>query len=623
MPFDDDKKQDDSATPPPEQAVGWSPPAYTPSDASVREPIGAETAEASTTESGATTHATGATTDETGTAESAGSAEIPIPRPAPPVWQPTVPSGWNEPAGVPLTAPPAPLAGPRQWQAPPPPAPPTTPTQWQPQQPPAPPAWGPGWPPQSGWPPTQPGGQPQPGWQPTQPGWQPTQQGWQPQPGWQPNQPPRGFGYGPMPPAGDLRPRRPSRLPQILAVIAACLISFSAGMLTDHVAFPGTASSTVQPGSTPAANGTIQSSSLYNEALQIVKQNFVGRASVTDQQLLYGSIKGMVDSLGDTGHSTFLTPTEYAAFQASLKASVAGIGVELGSDSGVFKVDKVIAGTPAAAAGVKAGDQITAVDGVSTSGMTFDQVGANIRGAAGTKVTITVIHLGSTTPVDIAITRANIDVPLVDWGIVPGTRVADIALAEFSTGAADQVQSAMTAAQKAGATSIVLDLRGNPGGYASEAQEVASEFLSSGVVYIQQDANGNDVNENVDTGRTHTSLPLVVLVDHDSASSSEIVAGALQDSGRARVVGEPTYGTGTVLQQFTLSDGSVLILGTAWWLTPDGHRIFGVGIKPDQTVAMSSGAVPIDPTDLGTMTTSQLASSGDAELLAAVGDLNK
>ena len=152
---------------------------------------------------------------------------------------------------------------------------------------------------------------------------------------------------------------------------------------------------------------------------------------------------------------------------------------------------------------------------------------------------------------------------------------------------------------------------------------MASEFLSSGVVYIQQDANGNDVNENVDTGRTHTSLPLVVLVDHDSASSSEIVAGALQDSGRARVVGEPTYGTGTVLQQFTLSDGSVLILGTAWWLTPDGHRIFGVGIKPDQTVAMSSGAVPIDPTDLGTMTTSQLASSGDAELLAAVGDLNK
>ena len=394
-------------------------------------------------------------------------------------------------------------------------------------------------------------------------------------------------------------------------------------MLTDHVAFQSTVSSTAQPASAPTADGTIQGSSLYNEALQIIKQNFVGRASITDQQLLYGSIKGMVDSLGDTGHSTFLTPSEYAAFQASLKASVAGIGVVLGNESGAFKVDKVISGSPAATAGVKAGDQITAVDGASTDGLTLDQVGAEIRGTAGTKVTITVIHLGDTSPVEIPITRANIDVPLVDWGMVPGTHVADIALAEFSTGAADQVQSAITAAQKAGATSIVLDLRGNPGGYASEAQEVASEFLTSGVVYIQQDANGNDVKENVDTGRTHTSLPLVVLVDHDSASSSEIVAGALQDSSRAKIVGEPTFGTGTVLQQFTLSDGSVLILGTAWWLTPDGHRIFGVGIKPDQTVAMPSGALPIDPTDLGTMTASQLSSSGDAELLAAVSDLSK
>jgi carboxyl-terminal processing protease len=428
-----------------------------------------------------------------------------------------------------------------------------------------------------------------------------------------------------MPPAGDVTSRRPDRLPQVLVIIAACLIAFSGGLVTDHVAFPGTTTvtTTQAPGSKATPNASIQSSALYNQALQIVKQNFVGASSITDKQLLYGSISGMVDSLGDTGHSVFLTAQEYAAMQSSLGANFAGIGVVLSDDNGAFKVNRVLTGTPAAAAGVKPGDLITAVDGASTSSMTFDQLSASIRGTAGTKVTISVIHVGSTDPVDITMTRANIDVPLAEWGMVPGTHIADISLAEFSTGAADQVQADITAARAAGATSLILDLRGNPGGYADQAQEVASEFLTKGVVYIQQDAKGNNTDESVDTARTHTNLPLVVLVDHDSASSSEIVAGALQDSTRARIVGVSTFGTGTVLQPFPLSDGSVIILGIAWWLTPNGHRIFGVGITPDQTVQMPSTALPTDPTTLGTMTTAQLDASGDAQLLAAVADLPK
>jgi carboxyl-terminal processing protease len=392
-------------------------------------------------------------------------------------------------------------------------------------------------------------------------------------------------------------------------------------MVTDHFAFPGTTSAGGQAGTTAPASGANSDYALYQQALQIVKQNFVGRASVTDQQLLYGAIAGMVDSLGDTGHSTFLSPSEYAAFESSLSSSVVGIGVLLSGGNGVFTVDKVIAGSPAAGAGVQAGDLITAVDGTSTANMSLDVLSTKIRGPAGTKVTISVIHLGTTTPVDITITRADVTVPLVGWGIVPGTHIADIALTEFSTGASDEVKAAISAAQKVGATSIILDLRGNPGGYATEAQEVASEFLSSGVVYIQQDAAGKETTMNVDPKQTHTNLSLVVLVDHGSASSSEIVAGALQDSGRAKIVGVATFGTGTVLQQFTLSDGSVIFLGTAWWLTPDGHRIFGVGITPNQVIAMPANATPIDPTTLGTMTVAQLDSSGDAELLAAVKDL--
>jgi carboxyl-terminal processing protease len=532
---------------------------------------------------------------------------------APPSTQraaPQPPPAWQPPAASP---PPAPWTPPAPTWAPPPP-----PSSWQAPQ-------SSGWaqprPPQWGTPPSQPAWPPQP---PAAPAWPPqvppAPPVWQPGSAWQGGQQPPPFDGSGMAPAGAGIRRRPSRLPGYLAIVAACLIAFSGGMVVDHSLFPRTVTAADQPSST--ASSSAQDAALYNEALQIVKDHFVGRASVTDQQLLYGALKGLVDSLGDTGHSTFLTPQEYAAFQQSLSASVAGIGVVMSTANGVFRVDKVIAGSPAATGGVKVGDTITAVDGTSTTDMTMNDVGTKIRGTAGTKVTITVIHAGSTTPVDLTLTRANIDVPLAEWGMVPGTKTADIVLNEFSSGAADQVQADITAATKAGATSIVFDLRGNPGGYADEAQAVASEFMSSGIVYIQQDANGNNTDISVDTSRKHTDLPMVVLVDHDSASSAEIVAGALQDSGRAKVVGVSTFGTGTVLQSFNLSDGSVIILGTSWWLTPHGNKIFGVGIKPDETVAMAAGTVPVDPTTLPTMTVAQLNASGDAELLAAVKDLS-
>ena len=497
----------------------------------------------------------------------------------------------------------------------------------------------------TGWPSAQPGWPPAPqGWPPAPQGWPPSPQGWWPPApqGWWPPAP-QAWPGAPQtpPPSPDSSPtspadfvfdsagrlvspsapthRRPNRLPMILSVLAAVMIAFAGGMVVDHLTVSAQQTAQAQP---------LPDFTVYEQALQDIREHYVGSSSITDQQLLYGSISGMVDALGDTGHSRFLTPQEYQQEMSQLSGTVAGIGVLITQTNGELVVERVIAGSPAAGAGVLAGDQITAVNGTSTSGMTFDQLATLIRGNPGTQVTISVIHPGAATSVDITMTRATVTAPLVDWGMVPGTHIADIALYEFHDGAADQVKQAIEGAKLQGATAIVLDLRGNPGGLADEARSVASEFLSTGNVYLEQDASGNRTPITVDTSWASTEaetagLPMVVLVDHDTASAAEIVAGALQDSLRAKIVGLTTVGTGTVLQAFPLSDGSVVLLGVADWLTPSGHLIFGRGITPDQTVALASGTTPVDPINLSGMTTASLQSSGDAQLLAAIADLSQ
>lgn len=470
------------------------------------------------------------------------------------------------------------------------------------------PAWQ-AWPPQA---PTSDWHAPQPsGWPPQAPtsDWPPQPSGWPPQvpsSDW----PPQPYGWPPQ--AQTYGRRRSSRLPQILVVVAAALIAFSGGMVVDRLAFGQT-----------NAQEPLTDFSVYEQALQLIRSDFVGRSSVTDQQLLYGSIAGLVNSLGDTGHSRFLTPDQLKQEQADLQGQFVGIGVVLNLTGTTPGVDRVVSGSPAEKAGVKAGDQITAVDGKTTDGLNITDLGTAIRGPAGTKVTLTVVHAGSSTPVDISIVRESFTVPSVEFGMVPGTHVADIAILQFSTGASDQLQTAIGQAVAQSATGIVLDMRGNPGGIASEAIGVASEFLHSGVVYIQEDASGAKTDQTVDQKRAHTDLPVVVLVDHNTASAAEIVAGALQDNHRAKIVGVTTFGTGTVLSQYTLSDGSALFLGTADWLTPSGQKIFGVGIKPDQAVDLPATAQPIDPADMSKTTAAQVQASGDAQLLAALADLGQ
>jgi carboxyl-terminal processing protease len=202
--------------------------------------------------------------------------------------------------------------------------------------------------------------------------------------------------------------------------------------------------------------------------------------------------------------------------------------------------------------------------------------------------------------------------------MVPGSKTALIRLEQFSAGAADDVVKALDDARAAGADRVVLDLRGNPGGYVNEAVGVASQFLKSGIVYIERNAANERTEHPVTEGGIATDLPLTVIVDGDTASSSEIVSGALQDAGRAKVVGETTFGTGTVLGEFALSDGSALRVGTVEWLTPSGRRIWHEGIAPDVPVAMPDGVTPLTPDDVGRLARAGVDSMKDAQLKKAL-----
>jgi carboxyl-terminal processing protease len=202
--------------------------------------------------------------------------------------------------------------------------------------------------------------------------------------------------------------------------------------------------------------------------------------------------------------------------------------------------------------------------------------------------------------------------------MVPGSTTALIRLEQFSTGAADDLVETLNAARETGAERIVLDLRGNPGGYVNEAVGVASQFLKSGLVYIERDAQGNETRHEVSPGGVATDLPLALIVNGETASSSEIVSGALQDADRAEVVGVTTYGTGTVLGEFALSDGSALRVGTVEWLTPAGRRIWHEGVAPDAPVTLPEGVEPMTPDDVRGMTPAQVRAMADTQLERAL-----
>ena len=408
------------------------------------------------------------------------------------------------------------------------------------------------------------------------------------------------------------------RMAIIGAVVAlALVVTFTAGIGVGRLVSPDGAFG--DPAPNPASSNAPTTFGLIKEAWDTLHQRYVGRDQLDDRALIYGAIEGMTDAVGDTGHTDFMTPEERQQRNDSLSGSYVGIGVRIEpDDAGQPRIIGVFDGSPAEKAGLVPDDVIVAVDGKRTEGASIDDVAGWVRGEAGSTVKITVRNAADSKERTLSITRADVPVQAVTWTMVPGTKTAFIQLEQFSNGSADALVKALKDAGGAAADRIVLDLRGNPGGYVNEAVGVASQFLSSGLVYVERNAQGETTDHPVSPGGVATDLPLVVLVDGNTASAAEIVSGALQDAGRAKVVGETTFGTGTVLGEFDLSDGSALRVGTVEWLTPKGRRIWHEGIAPDVSIVMPSGVQPLSPDDVARLTGPSIATMKDTQLAKAL-----
>jgi carboxyl-terminal processing protease len=365
-------------------------------------------------------------------------------------------------------------------------------------------------------------------------------------------------------------------------------------------------------------SGAWASLRLISQAWSLINRFYVDRAAVQARTMTYGALSGMVDALGDTGHSRFLSPQMVKEVNEIEQSKFQGIGAEVHLKGGHVVIVVPLDGSPAQRAGLRSGDIILQVNGRNVTGRPLDEVVSEISGPAGTEVTLTILPPASGNTRQVTLTRAKIIMHNVTWQKLPQTKFVHLRIADFSSDVSADLRKALTEIKKAPTTGIILDLRNNPGGLLEQAVEAASQFLKGGNVLLVKNARGQEKPVPVKPGGEATEIPMVVLVNGGTASGAEIVAGALQDAHRAPLVGEATFGTGTVLNEFKLSDGSALLLAIEEWLTPAGHVIWHKGITPGFVVALAAGVSPVFPETERTMNAEQIDDSDDAQLLRAL-----
>jgi carboxyl-terminal processing protease len=326
--------------------------------------------------------------------------------------------------------------------------------------------------------------------------------------------------------------------------------------------------------------------SKFWQAWSLLDKNFVethASSSIpTDQEKLYGAIQGLTDSYGDP-YTIFFPPVEAAQFNENINGAFSGVGMEMGDKDGAITVIAPLKDSPAERAGVLAGDTVVMIDATSTQGLSVDDAVKLIRGPKGTAVKLTLKRDKVADPVVVSIVRDTINIPIVKSTEANG--VFTIELYSFSQNSADLFRTELRKFVQSGDRKLILDLRGNPGGYLEAAVQMASFFLPVGDTVVTEDYKGKQDNivhrslgYNVFAGK---NLAMAILIDQGSASASEILAGALQQHGVAKLVGTRSFGKGSVQQLVDLGDGAELKVTVARWLTPNGSSISDGGLQPD------------------------------------------
>lgn len=325
--------------------------------------------------------------------------------------------------------------------------------------------------------------------------------------------------------------------------------------------------------------------STFWEAWQLVQDNYLKNDSVSARNKMYGAIGGMVRSLGDP-YSEFFNPQESKKFQEDVNGNFSGIGAEIGIRKQILTVIAPLKDSPAMRAGLKSGDQVLKIGATSTQDLSLDQSVQFIRGPEGTKVTLNVFRASWDKPKDFIITRANIVAPTLDFSMKGD--VAYIQLYGFNANASGLFANAVSQAQNSKAKYMVLDLRDDPGGYLEVAVDIAGWFLKRGTLVVKEESRQGTMDEFRAQGNgSLANMPVVVLINAGSASASEILAGALRDARGVKLIGETSFGKGTVQQLKDLEDGSSIKITIAHWVLPKGQILEGTGLKPDVEVKLT------------------------------------
>ncbi|MFA5126437.1 MAG: S41 family peptidase [Patescibacteria group bacterium] len=374
-----------------------------------------------------------------------------------------------------------------------------------------------------------------------------------------------------------------------LLVILAFFVGLGVGVKRQQPAF--TSEQIISQASDELASIFGQNSgvniSLFKEVWDTIHQNYFDKGQVKDQALFYGALAGMVDALGDP-HSVFFDPKSTKDFAQELKGSFDGIGAEIGRRDGLLVIVAPLSGSPAEKAGLKAGDKILAIDSKDATEFSIDQAISLIRGNKGTKVTLTVLSNGENKTKNVTIVRAKIDVPSVTYRLEDS--LALIKVSNFNEETDGQFAKVVQKVLVDNPNGIILDLRNNPGGFLETAVSLTSYWLEPGQVVVREEFADKSLNQTHQAVRkpSLSRFKTIVLVNEGSASASEILAGALKDYALATLIGQKTYGKGSVQQLIPLSDQTSVKITVAKWLTPKGNTIDGTGISPDIEVDLTA-----------------------------------